>query len=102
MSELITDEIVEAAAQAIADAYDDMTQDDIRSMAQIEARAALDVAAPLIAGRAQLDLLADLLGKGLSNVEYTVSRYPIRAVPQALLLEHRDRISRGMKEAPRD
>jgi hypothetical protein len=52
MSELITDEMVEAAADAIADAYDALTQDDIRSMAQIEARAALEAAAPLIAGRA--------------------------------------------------
>lgn len=101
MTDLVTDEIVEAAADAIADAYDDMTQDDIRSMAQIEARAALDVAAPLIAARAQLDLLADLLAKGMWDVRYVENEYPIQAVPKSLLLEHRNRISRGMKETGR-
>lgn len=100
MTELVTDEMVEAgsramsmAAHGIPDGYNDYTRDRVHAV--------LEAVAPLIAARAQLDLLADLLGKGLSNVEYTVSRYPIRAVPQALLLEYRNRISRGMKEAPR-
>jgi hypothetical protein len=110
MSQLITDEMVEVTAQAFYEAEErevgtlevhpwDGVIEERREAWKICARAALEAGAPLIAARAQLDLLADLLGKGLSDVEYTVSRYPIRAVPQSRLVEYRNRISRGMKEA---
>lgn len=47
-----------------------------------------------VAAKAQLDLLGDLLAKGLEDVRYTLNDYPIQAVPKSLLLEHRNRITR--------
>jgi hypothetical protein len=113
MSELITDEIVEQAARGWWDwgktmreatghgrSWDEL-DDDERALVMSRVRTALAPAAPLIAGRAQLDLLADLLAKGMWDVRYVENEYPIQAVPKSLLLEYRNRISRGMKGAPR-
>jgi hypothetical protein len=90
----VPDELVEKAADAMADAYDQITQDKISTMHQIEARAALAAVLPEIQAQAQQDLITDLLARHLWPVRHDLNEYPIEAVPKSVLLEYRNRLAR--------